>query len=175
MQIIAHGLSTPALFLLAGSIQERCHTRELTRLGGLWQTAPRLSGFVIFFALTALGLPGLVNFVGEFLILLAAYQSHLILAIMGSLGFVFSVIYALRLVQESVYGPNLNKWSISDLTIRETASLGVLVAIVLTLGLWPRPIFIMARASLSPVKQALSNRAKVVSPLDRDEQGGKLP
>jgi NADH-quinone oxidoreductase subunit M len=159
VQIIAHGLSTPALFLLAGSIQERCRTRELERLGGLWQTAPRLGGFVLFFAVAAVGLPGMVNFVGEFMVLLGAYDSSAALGIVGSLGFILSVVYALRLVQESVHGPNVHQWRLSDLSGRELAALGVLALLVVALGLWPQPIFAAARSSLAPASVALAPRA----------------
>jgi NADH-quinone oxidoreductase subunit M len=156
VQMLAHGIATPALFLMAGSIQERCHTRSLDRLGGLWETAPRLGGFTIFFALAALGLPGLGNFVGEFLVLLGAYQFNPAVSIVGSLGFIVSVIYALRLVQESVHGPNRAHWRILDLSAREVATLGALSAILLGLGLWPRPVFRAADSALASVQRALS-------------------
>jgi len=173
-QMIAHGLSTPALFLLAGSIQERCRTRELERLGGLWQTAPRLGGFVLFFAVAAVGLPGMVNFVGEFLVLLGAYQLNAALGIAGSLGFVLSVIYALRLVQESVHGPNVHQWRISDLTGRELAALGVLAFLVLTFGFWPKPVLATARSSLAATSLALAPPLPAAQP-DVAAEGRGLP
>jgi NADH-quinone oxidoreductase subunit M len=68
MTMICHGLSTGALFILVGALQERMHTREIGEMGGLWSTAPRLSGAALFFVLASLGLPGLGDFVGEFLV-----------------------------------------------------------------------------------------------------------
>jgi NADH-quinone oxidoreductase subunit M len=164
VQIIAHGVSTPALFFLAGSIQERCKTRDLRPLGGLWQTAPRLGGFTLFFALAALALPGMINFVGEFLVLMGAFQVSPMLAIIGSVGFILSMIYALRLVQESVHGSNRNEWHISDLTTREMIALGCFAAIVLVFGLFPRPIFNLAGTALRPYRQ-ISNQ-----PIGHSEQ-----
>jgi NADH-quinone oxidoreductase subunit M len=149
MQIIAHGLGTGALFVLAGIVQERTGTRDLGRLGGLWQTAPRLGGFTLFFAVAAFGLPGLASFIGEFLVLLGAYLVNPIWGIVGALGFVFSLLYALRLVQDAVHGPNVGGWRVPDLTVRETLTLGVLAAVMLGLGFWPRPVFETARPALT--------------------------
>ena len=160
MQIISHGVSTGALFLLAGMLQERTHTRDLYKLGGLWTTIPKFGGFTLLFAVASLGLPGLGNFIGEFLVLLGVFSVNPVLAIVASLGFVFSVIYALRLVQKSVYGPNDNNWSLADLSAREMALLSSLAVIILWLGLYPQPMFDTAKPSLSAVQQSLSTENK---------------
>jgi NADH-quinone oxidoreductase subunit M len=148
MQMLAHGVGTGALFVLAGSIQERCHTRQLDRLGGLWETAPRLGGFTLLFALAAVGLPGMGSFIGEFLSLLGAYLVHPALAAIGAVGFVLSVVYALRLLQQSIYGPNSEGWRVPDLTPREVVMLGGLAAVIFWLGLYPAPIFQAAGPAL---------------------------
>ena len=145
VEILAHGLATGALFLIVGMIQERTHTRDFQRLGGLWESMPKLGGFTLFFALAALGLPGMGNFVGEFLVLLGTFQVSVPLAVVGTLGFVFSVVYALRLVQLSVLGPNENNWRLPNLSPREVAILGILAALVLWLGLYPQPILNTAK------------------------------
>jgi len=175
VQMLAHGIATPALFLLAGSVQERCRTRDLQRLGGLWQTAPRLGGFTLLFALAALGLPGMGNFIGEFLVLLGAYQFSPAIAVLGSVGFVLSVIYALRLVQESVHGPNRAPWRIADLSARELATLGVLAAMIFGLGLWPAPVFRSARSALVTVERALTGREYVGPGLIVMRESERLP
>ena len=169
MQIVCHGVSTGALFFLAGSIQERAHTRELGRLGGLWETAPRLSGFTVFFALAALGLPGMGNFVGEFLVLLGAFEVSPALAIVGSAGFILSTVYALRLVQDSVHGPNREQWRLPDLSARELGALGAMATVILWLGFWPKPLFDTARASLNSVQESLS--VPVMVELTSGDQG----
>jgi len=155
MQMLAHGVSTGALFAIAGSIRERCQTRELEKLGGLWETAPRLGGFTLLFALAAVGLPGMGNFIGEFLVLLGAYLLHPALAAIGAVGFVLSAVYALRLLQESIYGPNTHNWRAPDLTAREMVMLGVLAAALLWLGLYPGPVL---RAA-GPSPRGLGNHA----------------
>jgi NADH-quinone oxidoreductase subunit M len=155
MQMLAHGVSTGALFAIAGSIQERCHTRRLEKLGGLWETAPRLGGFTLLFALAALGLPGMGNFIGEFLVLLGAYLVHPALAAIGAVGFVLSAVYAMRLLQQSVYGPNLHHRTVPDLTAREMVMLGGLAAAIFWLGLYPGPVF---RAT-GPSLRGLGNHA----------------
>jgi NADH-quinone oxidoreductase subunit M len=162
MGIISHGIATGAMFLIAGMIQERTRTRDLQRLGGLWATVPKMGGFTMLFALAGLGLPGLGNFIGEFLVLLGAFQVNPVIGSVASLGFVFSVIYALKLVQASVLGPNENNWSLPDLSPRETAMLGVLAVLIVWLGLYPQPVFDTARSSLTAVEQSLS-------PADRQE------
>ncbi len=74
MQMVAHGFSTAALFMIAGSLQERLHTRDMREMGGLWQQMPRMGAVAMFFVLASLGLPGLGNFVAEFLVLLGLFQ-----------------------------------------------------------------------------------------------------
>lgn len=156
VEIISHGISTGALFLLVGMVQERTGTRNLNDLGGLWSTVPKLGGFTLLFALAALGLPGLGNFVGEFLVLLGAFQVNPIVSIIASLGFVFSVIYAVKLVQDSVLGPNKRDWRLPQLSSRETAMLGVLAALILWIGLNPQPVFNASRPWLFIIQFLLS-------------------
>ena len=159
MGIIAHGISTGALFVLAGIIQERCHTREFGKLGGLWGTAPRLGGFTLLFALAALGLPGLADFIAEFLVLLGSFQVNPALGAIGTLGFIVSVIYALRLIQDSMLGPNAKDWRVRDLSARETATLAALAVLILWLGLYPQPIFRAAQGALDAVQHSLAGSA----------------
>ena len=155
MEIVAHGVSTGALFLIAGMLQERTHTRDLNKLGGLWATIPKMGGFTMIFALAALGLPGMGNFVGEFMVLLGVFQVSPIMSVLAAFGLVLSVIYALRLVQASMQGPNTNNWALRDLSAREMAILGGLAVIIVWLGLYPRPIFDTADGSLNVIAQAL--------------------
>ncbi len=155
VSIIAHAFSTGALFLIVGMVQERTGTRDLPNLGGLWAVTPKLSGFILFFALASLGLPGLANFIGEFLVLLGTFQVSPIIASVASIGFVVSVIYSLRLVQASVYGPNRNKWAVPDLDFREIAILAGLALLLLWIGLYPQPIIHTSRNAVVPTLDAL--------------------
>ena len=95
-----------------GGLQERMHTRELGRMGGLWSVAPRLSGAALFFSLASLGLPGMGDFVGEFLVLLGSYKISVPIAVVASLGILASTFYALRMVQSAFQGPNTNAWQL---------------------------------------------------------------
>ncbi len=147
--MMAHAVSTGALFVTAGQLQERIHTRDLGRMGGLWAVVPRLGGFTLFFALASLGLPGLGDFVGEFLVLLGTYQVSPILAILGAVGVFFSTLYALRMIERVYRGPNAGDWRIADLLPRENAVLAVMIGIVLWLGLYPQPVIDMFRPSMT--------------------------
>lgn len=151
MTMLCHGISTGALFILTGAIQERIHTRELGRMSGLWATAPRLSGAGLYFALASLGLPGLGDFVGEFLVLLGTYRTHPILAIAGSIGVLTATFYALRLVQRAFHGPNTHAWAIPDLLIREGVVIALMAGTLLWLGLNPQPVL----RTFSPAMHAL--------------------
>jgi NADH-quinone oxidoreductase subunit M len=153
IQIICHGLSTGALFVLVGIIQERLHTRDMNRLGGLWQAAPRLSGMAMVFALASLGLPGLGNFIGEFLILMGAYPVSPLLTVLAALGLVSATVYSLWIVQRVFHGPAKVQPRIRDLTVRETATLGAMVAALLWLGLYPQPVFRTVRPVVSRLQQ----------------------
>jgi NADH-quinone oxidoreductase subunit M len=139
--MIAHGISTGALFVIAGLLQERMHTRDMDRMGGLWDTIPRLSGAALFFSLGSLGLPGLGDFVGEFLILLGTYRVSLVLTILATVGVLVSTFYALRLLQRTFYGPNLYEWRLADLNRREALIIAPMIVVLLWLGLYPFPIF----------------------------------
>jgi NADH-quinone oxidoreductase subunit M len=156
--IISHGISTGALFVLAGLIQERIHTREMDRMGGLWDTAPRLSGVGLFFALASLGLPGLGDFVGEFLILLGTYQRSILAAVLAAIGVLATTFYALRFVQRTFHGPNSNGWHIRDLIPREGIVMGLMIVTLLWLGLYPQPVLKMFNQTLTQLEESVSRR-----------------
>jgi NADH-quinone oxidoreductase subunit M len=140
MTMICHGLSTGALFILVGGLQQRLHTRDMDQMGGLWTTAPRLSGAVLFFALASLGLPGLGDFVGEFLVLLGSYRISAGIALAGAAGVLAATLYALRVVQRAFQGPNTLNLVIPDLSLREGFMVAVMVAGLVWLGVYPQPV-----------------------------------
>ncbi|HLI85514.1 MAG TPA: NADH-quinone oxidoreductase subunit M [Bryobacteraceae bacterium] len=151
--MIAQGLSVGGLFVVAGVLRERIETSDLARMGGLWTTVPRLSGSGLLFALALLGLPGLGDFVGEFLVLLGTWQRSIPAAVFAALGGIAAAIYALRLVQAAFHGPNEYNWRFADLVPREGLAVGAMVAILLWLGLYPQPVI----ATFQPVARALQN------------------
>ncbi len=141
MQIIAHALSTGGLFVIAGIIQERLHTREMKDMGGLWDDMPGLGGFTYVFVMASLGLPALANFVAEFMVLLGTYLSNPLLAILASLGLIVSVIYSLRIMQKVFLGPKLSEYKTSDINVREIVILGSLLIPLVYFGIFPRTVF----------------------------------
>jgi len=140
MTMICHGLSTGGLFVLVGGLQERIHTRDLERMGGLWAVAPRLSGAALFFSMASLGLPGMGDFVGEFLVLLGSYKISVPITVVASLGILASTFYALRMVQRAFQGPNAHAWQFPDLAPREWLMVGAMIAGLLWLGFYPQPV-----------------------------------
>jgi len=139
MQMICHGISTGALFILVGMIQERIRTRQLTAMGGFWSSAPRMGGVAMVFALASLGLPGMGNFVAEFLVLVGTFQAHPWVASASALGLVLAAIYSLWLMRTVFFGPSEIR-VIPDLSGRETALMAALAAVIVLLGLFPQPV-----------------------------------
>jgi len=154
--IVAHGISTGALFVIAGLLQDRMQTREMDRISGLWNTIPRLSGAALFFALGSLGLPGLGDFVGEFLVLLGTYRVSLVLTILATIGVLVATFYALRLVQRAFHGPNLHQWRLPDLNRREILILAPMIVVLLWLGLYPLPVLNTFRPAMNNLQQSAS-------------------
>jgi NADH-quinone oxidoreductase subunit M len=153
MTMICHGLSTGGLFILVGGLQERIHTRDLDRMGGLWAVAPCLSGTALFFGLASLGLPGLGDFVGEFLVLLGAYKISITITAVASLGVLASTFYALRMVQRAFQGPNTVGWQLADLTPREGLMMAVMIAGLLWLGFYPQPVLNTFRPAMDNLQR----------------------
>jgi NADH-quinone oxidoreductase subunit M len=153
MTMICHGLSTGALFILAGGLLERLHTRDLSQMGGLWTAMPRFSGAALFFSLGSLGLPGLGDFVGEFLVLLGSYKVSIAITVVASLGVLASTFYALRMVQRAFLGPNTHAWHVPDLNLREAFMMAVMIVSLLGLGLYPQPVFNTCRQALDNLQR----------------------
>jgi NADH-quinone oxidoreductase subunit M len=140
LQILCHGISTGALFILVGALQERIHTREMGRMGGLWAAVPRMGGMTMVFALASMGLPGLGNFIAEFLVLAGTYRVNPLATVLASSGLIISTVYALRLVQAAFQGPVREPVRIRDLGVREMAMVTSLVVAIAWLGLYPQPV-----------------------------------
>ncbi|MGA2547411.1 MAG: NADH-quinone oxidoreductase subunit M [Rectinemataceae bacterium] len=148
IQMLSHGLSTGALFMLVGALQDRIGTRELGRMGGLAHAAPRMGALGLALTLALLGLPGMGNFVGELLVLFGAFKSIAAVAVVSGLGLVIAMAYALRMFQLAFHGEAKEKRVIADLSGVETASLGFLLAILLWIGLYPRGVLAILSLAL---------------------------
>jgi NADH-quinone oxidoreductase subunit M len=162
IQMVSHGISTGALFILAGLLQERMHTREIAQMGGLWETMPSLSGAGLVFAMASLGLPGLGDFVGEFLVLLGAYRANVSLTVVATLGLLAATLYGLRLGQSAFQGPNPHQWKLPDMSLREWAILGPMMICLLWLGLYPQPVLNAVRPSLAAATQQSTPMQEIV-------------
>jgi NADH-quinone oxidoreductase subunit M len=164
--ILAHGISTGTLFVLVGALQERTHTREIGEMGGLWQTVPRFSGAGMFFVMASIGLPGLGDFVGEFLILLGTYKVSVGLTVAAAIGVFASTLYGLKFVQGALHGTNVHGWRLHDLFARETAIVAPMIAILLWLGLYPQPVLNTFSSTMDRLQQSASQpiQAMTVKP-----------
>jgi len=149
MQMITHGISTGALFILAGSLYERIHTRDINRMGGFWVQAPFMGSIGMVFAMASLGLPGLGNFVAEFLTLLGAWRASHVLTILAAVGLVAATAYSLRIVQKVFLGQSNRTFELPDLSIREKLILVPLVIVIVWLGVYPQPV-------MNTVKEVIS-------------------
>jgi NADH-quinone oxidoreductase subunit M len=164
VQMIAHGISTGALFIIAGALLDRIHTRDINRMGGLWEKVPRMAASGMLFAMASLGLPGLGNFIAEFLILLGSFQANKPMAIVATLGLVAATVYALWLVQQVFHGKERKTWKLPDLSLREMIIMGAMIIVIVWLGLFPQPVLNTAKPVLQkihnlvvPADEALSN------------------
>ena len=145
MQMVAHGISTAALFMTAGALQQRLHTRDMNRMGGLWQNMPRMGACAMFFALASLGLPGLGNFVAEFLVLLGLFQEHRWLTALAALGLISAAVYALELMQRAFQGSPAAGRVLADYDGREMAAMAAMMIALVWLGLNPQPVLELAQ------------------------------
>ncbi|MDX2480468.1 MAG: NADH-quinone oxidoreductase subunit M [Desulfuromusa sp.] len=147
--MINHGVTTGALFVTIAMLQKRTGTRELSQLGGLWKSQPNMSAFFLLFCMASLGLPGLANFAGEILILVGTFSNHAVWAAIAVAGVLFSAIYMLRMVQETIWGPCCEPFDKQDLISREWLILIPLAVLVVWLGCYPQPI-------LDPLREPIS-------------------
>lgn len=153
MQLVTHALSTGALFLMAGMIKERLHTRDIEQMGGLWGPMPQMGTIGLVFAMASLGLPGLGNFVAEFLILLGVFQAQAWVTIAAASGLIFSAVYSLRIVGKIFLGPRKTIDTVPDLSFREMLIMGALTVSVVWLGLFPQPVIDTARPAIAELVQ----------------------
>jgi NADH-quinone oxidoreductase subunit M len=148
LQMIAHGISTGALFILAGQLYERIHTRDINEMGGLWEKVPVMGSIGLIFSMASLGLPGLGNFIAELLILTGAFKTNVLMSCLASLGLIAATIYSLRIVQKVFLGKAKRDWVLTDLTLREKIVSASLVIVIVWLGLFPQPVFDAAKPAL---------------------------
>jgi len=153
VQMINHGLSTGALFLLIGFLYERRHTRMIADFGGLAKQVPVMAGLWLVVSMSSLALPGLNGFVGEFPILLGTFATNRPAAILAAFGAVLAALYLLWAYQRIFHGPletDENRTT-TDLTRRELVVMAPLIALIVAIGLYPGPLFDLVGPSVDRV------------------------
>jgi NADH-quinone oxidoreductase subunit M len=167
LQMVNHGLSTGALFLMVGLLYERRHTRMLADFGGLWKSVPIFCGFFLVVAMSSAGLPGLNGFVGEFTILLGMYHSQPVFAVFGALGVILAAWYLLsafrQVAQGPITNPANNAENLPDLRTNEIAMLLPLVILFFIIGLFPNLFLDKINPS---VEALLNNQPAIVASVD---------
>ncbi|MDT8367656.1 MAG: NADH-quinone oxidoreductase subunit M [Longimicrobiales bacterium] len=178
--MIAHGISTGALFLLLGMIYERRHTREIADFGGLGRVAPWLATAFVITALASIGLPGTSGFPGEFLALLGLFETHPVFGVVATTGVIFAAWYMLPMVQRIFFNAlerDENR-EVEDLSRREIAVLTPLVIMMIVLGVFPGAILERTEPAVRAVLDRVEAAAPAVAeidPLDPDAGEGITP
>jgi NADH-quinone oxidoreductase subunit M len=162
LQMVNHGLSTGALFLLIGMIYEQTHSREIKSYGGLWKITPIFGTLMLIASLSSMGLPGLNGFVGEFTILLGAFGSKAIgnpwYAGISAIGVIMAAIYILYMFQKVFLGPAgeiTKEHKLKDLNWREIATVVPLIVFMFWIGLYPKPFFDILAPAVEKLLSAL--------------------
>jgi NADH-quinone oxidoreductase subunit M len=166
LQMVNHGLSTGALFMLVGALYERRHTRLIADFGGLASSVPILAGVFLFVALSSLGLPGLNGFVGEFLVLLGTFLAYRWWVVPAALGIVLAAVYLLWAYQRVFHGEAGTEENriADDLRWREIAMLAPLLALILFIGVYPKPFLDRIEPSAERVVAQLQESSALPDP-----------
>jgi NADH-quinone oxidoreductase subunit M len=170
VQMINHGLTTGALFLLVGILYERRHTKAIADFGGLASSMPVFAGLFLFIAFASIGLPGLNGFVGEFLILVGSYPTLPVYTVLAATGVILAAVYLLwayeRVFTGEITAPANRQ--VSDLSIGETLVFVPLVALIIVLGVYPK----VALDVIGPSTDAVLERVEATTGYTAPEPGG---
>ncbi len=150
IQMINHGISSGALFLVVGMLYERRHTRKISDFGGITRVMPVFAAFFMIIALSSLGLPGTNGFVGEFLILVGSYQVAPVFTVIATVGIIFAAVYLLWMFRRVMFGPITNEENkkLTDLDGREIAILIPIIVMIFWIGIYPSTFLNKSEASV---------------------------
>ncbi|HEY5390963.1 MAG TPA: NADH-quinone oxidoreductase subunit M [Hanamia sp.] len=152
LEMVAHGITIGALFVIVAAINDRIHTLDMDKMGGFWAQIPVMGGITTIFVLASLGLPSLGNFVAEFLILSGTFQTYTVLAVLAALGLIASMIYSLVILQRIFHGRERSEIKITDFSLREKMIMGSLIIVIFWIGLFPQTIFDTVKPPVSILK-----------------------
>ena len=158
VQMVSHGLISGALFLCVGVMYDRVHSREISAYGGVVNTMPKFAAFMVLFSLANAGLPGTSGFVGEFLVIIAAFKANFWYAFLAAVTLILGAAYTLWLVKRVIFGEVANHHvaELQDLNFREFTILGLLAVAVLAVGLWPAPLLEVMQATVQHLVQQIA-------------------
>ncbi|MBJ6984486.1 NADH-quinone oxidoreductase subunit M [Luteimonas sp. MC1750] len=159
VQMISHGFVSGAMFTCVGVLYDRMHTRMIRDYGGVANVMPWFAAFYVLFAFANSGLPGTSGFVGEFMVIVASFQHHPLIAFVAALTLILGAGYTLWLVKRVMYGEvgNAHVAAMKDINGREALVLGVFAAGVLLIGIWPRPLTDLMEPSIAQLADMLAN------------------
>ena len=165
MQMVNHGISTGALFLLVGMIYERRHTREIAELRGIQSVAPIFSAAFMIVMLSSIGVPGLNGFAGEFLILIGSFQSARWWTIVAATGVILAALYLLWAYQRVFHGePDEANSTFAELTLREGALLMVFIGLIGFTGIYPKPMLERIEPSIDKLMEHVVSHSDYKAP-----------
>jgi NADH-quinone oxidoreductase subunit M len=158
VQMISHGFISGAMFSCVGVLYDRVHSRMIKDYGGVANTMPWFAAFMVLFAMANSGLPATSGFVGEFMVILASFQQHPLLAFVAATTLILGAAYTLWMVKRVVFGEvgNAHVAELEDINFREWIVLGVFAAGVLLIGVWPKPLTDLMEPSIAQLASQLA-------------------
>ncbi len=158
VQMVSHGLVSGAMFFCVGVMYDRMHSREIADYGGVVNTMPHFAAFMVLFAMANAGLPGTSGFVGEFMVILAAFKANFWYALLAATTLVLGAAYTLWMVKRVIFGDvaNDNVAALQDLNRNEYLVLGILAVAVILVGVWPQPLVDMMAVSVEALVEQIS-------------------
>jgi NADH-quinone oxidoreductase subunit M len=163
IQMLNHGVSTGALFLLVGVIYERRHTRRIADFGGLWKPMPVFASVFLVVLLSSIGLPGTNGFIGEFLVLVGAFRTEPTWSILAAAGVILGAVYMLWMFQRVMFGPvtHAENEGLADLSMRERLVFAPLLLLIFWMGVMPQPFLDRAQPALDRTLRLVEMRRQM--------------